>query len=86
MTVLVANTFSWVGLTIIANWFRKLHAEMKRRQGIRETITELSKLTDYELNDIGMSRGEILYVAHSSFPRKIKPMIDQENVNLKGWV
>ena len=40
---------------------------------IRETEKELGRLTDYELADIGLSRGEIYYVARS-------------NENLKGWV
>ena len=39
----------------------------------RETIKELSKLSDKELNDIGINRGEIYSVAH-------------RNENLKGWV
>ena len=39
----------------------------------RETIKELSRLSDKELSDIGINRGEIYSVAHS-------------NPNLKGWV
>jgi uncharacterized protein YjiS (DUF1127 family) len=39
----------------------------------RETIKELSKLSDKELRDIGINRGEIYTVAHT-------------NTNLKGWV
>jgi len=40
---------------------------------IRATEKELSKLSDNELSDIGLSRGEIYHVARS-------------NENLRGWV
>lgn len=39
----------------------------------RQTIKELSQLTDKELNDIGINRGEIYAIAH-------------RNPNLDGWV
>jgi uncharacterized protein YjiS (DUF1127 family) len=37
----------------------KLHA----RRRFREAVSEFSKLSDHELRDIGISRGEIEYVA-----------------------
>jgi len=40
---------------------------------IRATEKALGRLTDYELADIGLSRGEIYHVARS-------------NENLRGWV
>ena len=49
-----------------------LHA---KRKAIRETIKELSKLSDAELRDIGIARGEIWDIAHQDV-----------NDNLKGWV
>ena len=33
------------------------------RRRYREAVTELSKLSDHELSDIGISRGDIEYVA-----------------------
>lgn len=47
------------------------HAEYK------ETLKELSKLTDKELNDIGIARGDIRSIARGD--RDINP-------NLRGWV
>jgi len=84
MTTLVANTFNWIGFVSIANWLNQLSASMKHRKNVRETINELSKLTDYELNDIGMSRGDIYWVATSTANKDDK--ISQENQNLRGWV
>jgi uncharacterized protein YjiS (DUF1127 family) len=42
----------------IKDWFRYY-----------ETIRELSQLTDRELKDIGMTRGEIVYEAYNQWVR-----------------
>ena len=87
MTTLVANTFNWVGLSGLATWFKKLAADMEQARRTKDTIKELSKLTDRELNDIGLARGDIWAVAHGddSIERlRIKNL--NENENLKGWV
>ena len=83
MTTLVANTFSWVGFTGIATWLKKLDAQLTKRRRISSTIRELSALTDKELWDIGIARGDIWSIAHedASFKR-----VADTNKNLKGWV
>lgn len=47
----------------LSAWFKRLQAEQKRAHVARKTIDELSKLTDKELNDIGISRGDIYSIA-----------------------
>ena len=37
--------------------------KLNARRRYREAVSELSKLSDHELSDIGISRGEIEYVA-----------------------
>lgn len=66
----------------ILRFFSKLRAIAETKSAIRETERELRKLSDYELADIGLSRGDIYHIARS------KPVITdcKENVNLKGWV
>jgi uncharacterized protein YjiS (DUF1127 family) len=83
MTTLIAtaNTF---GMTGLANWFKDLANELQRRRNIKHTIKQLSALTNHELNDIGIARGDIWHIAHTSFP-KGKTVADV-NRNLKGWV
>jgi uncharacterized protein YjiS (DUF1127 family) len=76
-----ANTF---GMTGLANWFKNLANELQRRRNIKHTIKQLSALTNHELNDIGIARGDIWHIAHTSFP-KGKTVADV-NRNLKGWV
>jgi len=83
MTTLVANTFNWVGLSSIANWFKSLSASIERNRQINHTIKELSKLSNRELNDIGISRGDIYWIAHETY---IKNDNIESNRNLKGWV
>ena len=86
MTTIVANTFEIVGLHCIANFFKRLGAEIKRRRNIRQTINELSRLTNHELNDIGLSRGDIRFIAHQSYPKAAMGELVEVNRNLRGWV
>lgn len=55
---------------------------------VRSTIKELHQLTDKELWDIGISRGEIYSIAHSTpRPEKVEVKEDiQVNANIRGWV
>jgi hypothetical protein len=52
------------------------------RKAIRETEKALSSLSDYDLADIGISRGEIYEIA------RYKSSIEhvKVNQNLQGWV
>jgi len=83
MTTLIA-TANVFGMTGLANWFKDLANELQRRRNIKHTIKQLSALTNHELNDIGIARGDIWHIAHTSFP-KGKTVADV-NRNLKGWV
>jgi uncharacterized protein YjiS (DUF1127 family) len=84
MTTIVANTFNFIGFVGIANWFKKVIAERQRQKNIRDTINQLSALSNHELNDIGIARGDIRYIANTSYP-KGKTVVEV-NRNLKGWV
>lgn len=87
MTTIVANTFNWVGLAAVATYFKNVGIELQRRKDIRETIKELHQLSDYELNDIGIARGDIYGVAtgDDTLERTRRSAVDS-NTNLKGWV
>ena len=61
--------------TLLKNFLQKL-----RNYGqYRRSLKELNQLTDRELNDIGIGRGDIYRVAKGDTSYKI-------NDNLKGWV
>ena len=74
MTTLVANTFAWP-----FRWLRILAVKAQAAKAARATVAELSALKDYELNDMGLSRCDIRYIADKHYD-------DVVNQNLKGWV
>ena len=67
--------------------FRDLRRAMKlraeRKASYKRTLNELSKLTEFELNDIGICRGDIRNIARGD--RTIKRGIEV-NENLRGSV
>ena len=84
MTTIVANTFETIGLNGIANWFKNLGAAIQRRRQIQITIKQLSALSNRELNDMGIARGDIYSIAHGTFYREYPNT--KANRNLDGWV
>ena len=64
------------------------------RAAVRATMKQLDQLTDHELNDIGIARGDIWHIAHTSYKKPeqvtlsdISEMTNIEtNDNLKGFV
>lgn len=83
MTQYVLAAASWLDFSGLTDWFRSLKAKIEYRRRVRSTIKELSALTDYELNDIGIARGDIWAIAHED--KSFKRFTDT-NENLKGWV
>jgi len=71
--ILAAHSYSTRAVELIIEALRTLIQHRANRKMIRATEKELSKLSDNELSDIGLSRGEIYHVARS-------------NENLRGWV
>lgn len=47
--------------------FTRMMSAYKRRVAVRATIKELNALSDRELFDIGLSRGEIYSVANEAY-------------------
>jgi len=68
------------------NFFKKLINNYQMAKAIRQTEHELRKLTDAELNDIGISRGDIYSIARQDADMKQSHLISPFNPNLKGFV
>ena len=68
------------------NFFKKLINNYQMAQAIRQTENELRKLTDRELNDIGIARGDIYSIARQDVDMKQSHLISPFNPNLKGFV
>ena len=69
-------------LKTVAQFFVDLNEKRIRRKEIRNTIRQLSALSNRELWDMGITRGDIYSIAHGTADLKAV----RENVNLKGWV
>jgi uncharacterized protein YjiS (DUF1127 family) len=82
MTTLIM-TADKIGLHSVAEWFKRLNAKLQKRAMVKRTIKELSQLSDRELNDMGLARGDIYSVAHGTSDH-IRGA--QVNKNLEGWV
>ena len=51
----------------IASFFEELAKEYKKARDASKTIKELNKLTDKELKDIGINRGDIYSIAMEAY-------------------
>ena len=76
----------------MANFLRKIVNNWRKDSQIRQTIKELRALTDAELNDIGIGRGDIVSIARGDSDMKLSSRIVYNdkvlpvNANMKGWV
>ena len=75
----------------LSNFFKKVINEYHQAKAIKATENELRKLTDKELNDIGISRGDIYAIAREDMGMKITDIAIKAspapfNPNLKGFV
>ena len=61
------SPISYVVLAILS-FFSRMGEASTRRRIIRETENQLIKLSDYELSDIGLTRGDIYHIARSRPP------------------
>ena len=59
-----------LGLHSVAEWFKRLNASLAHRAKVNSTIKELSRLSDRELNDMGLSRCDIYSVAYGDGERR----------------
>lgn len=63
--VLVAS--EWLQFSGLLNWINSVIDDYNRNRKISNTIEALSKLSDKELKDIGISRGDIWSIAHEAY-------------------
>ena len=74
MTSLIM-TADKIGLTSLADWFTKLSAKRKAKQVQKRTVAELSRLSNHELNDIGLGRGMIGQAAWEAYQIELKQQL-----------
>ena len=81
--VLTASSWLQDAIEGFSDLRRSMKQRAERRASYKQTYKELSKLNDYELNDIGICRGDIHSIA--SGDRTIKRGIEV-NENLRGSI
>lgn len=70
----------------LKSFLQKLVNNYRVAKAVKQTENELRKLTDAELNDIGISRGDIYSIARQDMDMKKSHLIAPFNPNLKGFV
>ena len=83
MTQAIIAAGNALHINAVLDFFRDLKRSWNHRAKVNATIKELSKLSDRELNDIGLARGDIWAVAHEDADYQ---RFAETNNNLKGWV
>ena len=77
-------------MKVITNYLLSLIVKYRRHRLAKETINELHKLSNRELNDIGLARGDIWHLAHEDAKQRVpdvqKTVVGQVNPNLRGFV
>ena len=68
------------------NFFKKLINDYYAAKAIKQTENELRKLTDKELNDIGIARGDIYAIARQDADLKRSSIDVPFNPNMRGFV
>ena len=68
------------------NFFKKLINDYYAAKAIKRTENELRKLTDKELNDIGIARGDIYAIARLDADLKRSSVDAPFNPNMRGFV
>ena len=81
--ILTAHNYSTRAIELFIELFRSFIRYKTNRAAIKQTIKELNMLTDRELADIGLCRGDIYSVARKDADMKISA---ETNSNMKGWV
>ena len=80
--ILTAHSYSTRAIESIIETFRTFKQHRSERKVIKATEKELGRLSDYDLADIGLTRGDIYTVAR----RKSTIENAKTNNNLRGWV
>jgi len=80
--ILAAHSYSTKVIEALFDLMRYANDARRERRAIRETEKALSKLSNKDLDDIGIARGDIYSIA-----RKQDVIYNCiENNNMRGWV
>jgi uncharacterized protein YjiS (DUF1127 family) len=81
--VLILNSYLTKPIESLLDWVKSIRVSYQKWKIFNQTYKELSSLSDYELRDIGISRGDIYSTAKGDLDMRRSVQI---NENLKGRV
>lgn len=84
MSQYVLAATGWLNFSGLTDYIRNFKKQLAYKAKVRETIKELSRLSDAELRDIGIHRGDIYAIANEVYLDDLNKI--EFNKNLKGWV
>ena len=70
--ILTLNNYLMNPINGFLNLLKDFRQAMEDRNRINDTVKELSKLSDKELNDIGINRGDIYSIARMDVDMKVR--------------
>lgn len=82
--ILTIHNYSTKAIELVFEFFSSLRESYAFSKHVKETVDALSGLSDKELNDIGITRGEIYSIAVDNAKATEHHM--KSNSNLSGWV
>jgi len=83
--ILVAHSYSTKAIEALLDLFKSFKQRRIKKQEYKHTYKELNRLSDKDLRDIGLCRGDIHSIANGTsdlYPHRMS----NYNENLKGWV
>jgi len=90
--IITAHGFVTQGVEGFIDLMKSVNEKRIQHKAIRETEKALQSLTTAELDDIGITRGDIRHIAQGHYKdimeesRDKKELVGYANTNLKGWV
>lgn len=82
--ILTAHSIVTRAVEGLFDLIRSMNEKRIQDKEIRATEKALSKLSDKDLHDIGITRGDIYGIARND--KTLERIRKQTNENLKGWV
>ena len=82
--ILTASTILTDAVQGLIDLIHDMKIKSQKRALVRKTKIELSRLSDYELKDLGIGRSDITSIANGTFDDN--KHIVEANRNLRGWV
>ena len=84
--ILTLTNYLWNPIEEVVGFLKHWKNAYQEHKAVMQTVKELNALSNRELNDIGIARGDIYSIARGDATMKRTVIEAENNSNLKGWV